>query len=264
MDDVINNMTIPLFDAACCSVLQDNNSLCFCDRTGFNLTLESGIRDLASNGILYSSICTFSLICLFCTFLVYWLIPSFNNLHGKIVVMNIICIALETLFIIVIFNIGKITTIKLGKFDLVCTLLGYFSYFSTISMFSWMTMMSFDLGWTFTHSEAPRHSSDCHKLRLYSVLAWGLPGLLTLSLALLQALLPWHSEFSPQIGHRKCFLWWGNEGWVMDGGGHQPIYYFYIPILLLMLTNTTIFLVIVISIFVAKGKTKVARRSTNR
>ena len=62
MDDVINNMTIPLFDAACCSVLQDNNSLCFCDRTGFNLTLESGIRDHASNSILYSSICTFSLI----------------------------------------------------------------------------------------------------------------------------------------------------------------------------------------------------------
>ena len=66
-------------------------------------------------------------------------------------------------------------------------------------------MMSFDLGWTFTHSEAPRHSSDCHKLRLYSVVAWGLPGLLTLSLAFLQAILPWHSEFSPQIGHRKCF-----------------------------------------------------------
>ena len=50
----------------------------------------------------------------------------------------------------------------------------------------------------------------------------------------------------------------------MDGGGHHSIYYFYIPILLLMLTNTAIFLVHIISIFVAKSKTKVARRSTNR
>ena len=31
-----------------------------------------------------------------------------------------------------------------------CVSLGYFGYFSSMGMFSWTTIMSFDLGWTFT------------------------------------------------------------------------------------------------------------------
>merc|ERR1712130_960000 len=68
-----------------------------------------------------------------------------------------------------------------------CTFFGYFSH---IAMFSWMTVRSIDLGWTFSRSETPRRSTDKSKLLLYSILAWGLPALLTLTLAILQASLP--------------------------------------------------------------------------
>ena len=47
-----------------------------------------------TTGIIYSLVATFSLLCLGLTFLVYWFLPSFDNIHSKIVLMNIAGIAL--------------------------------------------------------------------------------------------------------------------------------------------------------------------------
>ena len=57
-----------------------------------------------ANPVLYSLGGAVSLLCLLLTFVVYRLLPSFRNLHGKIVTMNIFSCALVTIYIIVVFN----------------------------------------------------------------------------------------------------------------------------------------------------------------
>ena len=67
-----------------------------------------------ANPVLYSMGGAVSLGCLLITFVVYRLVPSFRNLHGKIVTMNIICCALVTIYIILVFN-NTGTSSKLAK-----------------------------------------------------------------------------------------------------------------------------------------------------
>ena len=197
---------------------------------------------------IYTSFASISLVFLVATFAVYWFIPEFDNLHGRIVRMNITSIVFVMVFIIGAFNTRSNLNLE------VCTVLGYFGYFSTVSMFSWMTAMSSDLGWTFSRSERPRRSSDIFKFRLYSGLAWGLPTCLTILLATLQALLPRNSALNPDIGHDKCFLSWHS--------GLQPLYFFYVPVLALMVTNSVTFLVVVTCIVRTKRSVVVARKSS--
>jgi hypothetical protein len=89
----------------------------------------------SSDRTLYSSVGGFSLLCLFATGLVYGTLPSFRNLHGRIVLMNVLCIALVTIFIIVLFNSEQVSGV-------VCTAIGYTGYFSSLAMFGWMTVQN--------------------------------------------------------------------------------------------------------------------------
>ena len=67
-----------------------------------------------ANPVLYSIGGAVSLACLLITFVVYRLLPSLRNLHGKIVTMNIVCCALVTIYIILVFN-NTGTNSKLAK-----------------------------------------------------------------------------------------------------------------------------------------------------
>ena len=199
---------------------------------------------------IYSTFAGLSLFFLVLTFLIYCLLPDFKNLHGKIVLMNIASIVCVMAYLLGMFNSENNINLTL------CTFIGYFGYFSNIAMFSWMTVMSIDLGWTFSRSETPRRSTDKSKLLLYSILAWGLPMLLTLTLAILQASLPPEEVMNPGIGTKKCFLSWET--------GAQPLFFFYIPVLLLMIANSANFIIVVVFIVRSKRKTSVARKSSHR
>ena len=199
---------------------------------------------------IYSTFAALSLFFLVLTFLVYCILPDFKNLHGKIVLMNIASIVCVMAFLLGMFNSKNNISLSL------CTFIGYFGYFSHIAMFSWMTVMSVDLGWTFSRSETPRRSTDKSKLLLYFILAWGLPALLTLTLAILQASLPSGVGMNPGIGTKKCFLSWET--------GSQPLVFFYIPVLLLMIANSVNFIIVVVFIVRSKRNTSVARKSSHR
>ena len=202
--------------------------------------------------VLYTAVGLLSLVCLIIIFLVYWFVPSFNNLHGRIVLVNIVCAFLVNLFVMFLY------TTKLPP--LACTILGYLGYFSAISMFAWMTVLSFDLSWTFTRTEAPQQSSDSNKFCYYSIFGLGLPAMLTSLLASLQLALSQASEFNPNIGLRKC--------WILGNSGNKPtllpIFYFHVPVALLMITNAVLFVRIIVSLVIAKRKTRVARMSSQR
>ena len=199
---------------------------------------------------IYSTFAGLSLFFLVLTFLVYCILPDFKNLHGKIVLMNIASIVCVMAFLLGMFNSKNNIGLTL------CTFIGYFGYFSHIAMFSWMTVMSVDLGWTFSRSETPRRSTDKSKLLLYSILAWGLPALLTLTLAILQVSLPPGEGMNPGIGTKKCFLSWET--------GAQPLYFYYIPVLLLMIANSANYIIMVAFIVRLKRKTNFARMSSHR
>ena len=198
--------------------------------------------------VLINTICgCISLVCLIFTFLVYFILPGFNNLHGKIVQSNIISITILTVYLLIVYN----TDPTFSK--LFCTIIGFSGYFSSISMFSWMTIMCFDLYWTFSRSEMPSVTSDKLKFRLYSAIGWGTAFLLTAILAVLQTVLSSESEFNPAIGEKRCFI---------DHTGYSSLYLFYLPMLALMVFNSLIFLAIIVSFVIAKQATKDARSST--
>ena len=126
-----------------------------------------------------------------------------------------------------------------------------------MAMFSWMTVMSFDLRWTFSRwKTARRRSTDRRKLLLFSIFAWGFPMLITLTLAILQASLPPGEVMNPGIGTKKCFLSWET--------GSQPLYFYYIPVLLLMIANSANYIAVVVFIMRLKRNTNVARMSLHR
>ena len=143
---------------------------------------------------------TVSCIFLLITFLVYIKLPEFNNLHGKIVLSNIVSILLVTLYLSLVYHLPAFLT------DLACQALGYLGYFFTISMFSWMTIMSFDLCWTFLTSSPPGSTPALVKFLSYSCLAWGGSGMLTASVLAMDLILPPTSTIRPAVGSTKCFL----------------------------------------------------------
>lgn len=208
--------------------------------------VENKLKDTSL--LIFMSICgVISLICLAFTFLVYWIIPGFNNLHGKIVQSNIISIAILTVYLLIVFNA------KLFNDTFFCIVIGFFGYFASISMFSWMTIMCFDLYWTFSRSELPSTTTDRLKFRIYSVIGWGAALLFTVTLGIFQLCLPPESEFNPAIGSKRCFI---------DHNGKSSLYLFYIPMLIIMVFNILIFFAIILAFIIAKKTTKEAWSST--
>ena len=109
--------------------------------------------------ILVGSLCTFiglvmvssimivqvSIGSLIVTFLVYSILPMFHTLHGHVVRMNLISIILFNIALLVVFH----ATNHLP--EVVCTTLGFFTYFCSLAMFSWMTGRQLE---NIHHSEA--------------------------------------------------------------------------------------------------------------
>ena len=186
-----------------------------------------------------------SLISLVITFLVYWFVPGFNNLHGRIVLSNIVSIFFVTIFFLMTLQY------KTNFYAIICTIVGFFGYFSSLSMFTWMTIMCFDLSWTFSRSTIPRSSTDKFKFRLYSCVGWTIPLLFTFIIGIFQFYFSNDSRFNPNIGDEKCFI-----------DDSSSLFLFYIPILGLMFINSIIFIIVVVSILIKSSETKAVRTST--
>ena len=94
---------------------------------------------------LYTGVCIVSLLGLLITALVYCIIPDFKNLHGKIVISNIVSIAIPTGLIILMFCHGAIR-LSIEDSPIVCSVIGFTFYFSFLSTSVWMTILGLDLG----------------------------------------------------------------------------------------------------------------------
>ena len=210
---------------------KDINSQEITDRSSCIEDYREGLR------ILNTTSCIISCIFLIITFLVYISVPELNNLHGKIIISNILSIFLLTIYLLTVYN---------GSYYLqgvLCNLAGYTGYFLTISMFMWMTVMSFDLCWTFRRTKAPRKGSAAVKFALYSAIAWGSSLGLTICIILTDVLMEEHGEdgevlFSkPNVGTQKCFLHDRSQG-----------LYLHLPIMILMIVNGVFFILTILSL----------------
>ena len=181
------------------------------------------------------------------TFLVYVILPDFKNLHGKIVLSNIVSIALITIYSIIVFNIDTSSWL--------CTPSGYVGYFSSLSMFFWMTIMCLDLCLTFSRTQVSNNSSETFKFFIYSLLCWGLPLTLTMLLLMLHYLIPQDSFLYPAVGEDKCFL---------NGENFSEIIFFFVPMMTTMILNFFIYTTMIGKLFIAKRETRRARISSTR
>ena len=196
--------------------------------------------------IVFSLFSILSLFCLFILFWIYWVIPKFNNLHGKIVLGNVSSVMLLTTFFLIIFNF------RIDN-DYVCKIVGYFGYFSTISMFSWMTIMCFDIFITFTHLSL----DGIRSYKFYCSLSWGIGILLTMFLIILQSSQPPDSDLNPLVGHEVCFI---------SREGNKILFLLHFPILIFMIVNI-LFFVIILSVLIKSHITskdaRISRRYSN-
>ena len=160
--------------------------------------------------------------------------PELNNLHGKIVLSNVATIFLLTAYILIVYNFSPSFS------DIVCKIFGYSGYFFTMCMFSWMTIMSFDLCWTFMRAKMPRKGSTTLKYTIYSSVAWGWGALLTLGVILVDVLMATDTTSipHPMVGHSKCFL-----------GDEAQGLYLHFPVLVLMLINGLFFVITISSLY---------------
>ena len=77
---------------------------------------------------------------LFTTMGVYVALPSLRNLPGKIVLSNVIAVTAATIMILINYNV---VSLQVGPTS--CKIVGHLVYYFGIAMFTWMTIMCFDL-----------------------------------------------------------------------------------------------------------------------
>ena len=206
-------------------------------------------------GSIYTFFGVISIICLLVTLAVYLKIPTLKNLHGKIVINNIISILATTLLFLAILNRQAVhhDDEKLCKnLDKSCAIKGYLLYYFSIAMFCWMSVMCFDLSWRFIRVRLPSQGSEKKKLWSYSACCWGLPLVFLLFAAACQLLLPHESNFNPNIGCDQCFI---------HSEGNRLLIFFHLPIFFMIIANIIGFVITAHSMYKAKSGTKKASLS---
>ena len=195
--------------------------------------------------IVFSFMCFISILGLLITFGVYSLIPDFRNLHGKIVLNNVAAMMILTIYFLMVLN--------MHNHPVSCTFLGFLGYFSSLSMFVWMTVMSLDLCLTFSKSELSSNRSDSFKLATYCIIGWGAPLLLTVILIFLHYYVNPCSHLYPGVGDKRCFI---------NGSQYSSLILFFIPMMVILILNMLVFTTMVVKLVLAKIETRAVRMST--
>lgn len=202
--------------------------------------LESAFR------LVYIICGSFSALFLMITALIYVSLPHLRNLHGKLVLSNVISIFLTTLVLLFLFNVAPQSmqpaphSPRHAEFliflrDRDCKLVGYAVYYLGICMFVWMTIMCVDACWTFAMAKIPKKRSEGFMFLIYSIIGWGSPMFLTSLVFAVDSrmfAITFLNESMPNMGIDSCFL-------SMQG----VRYYFYIPVFLLLMVNGVMFVI---------------------
>ena len=121
-----------------------------------------------------------------------------------------------------------------------CAIVGHLGLFANLSMFSWMTVMCFNMLRTFRRMEPRIINSNFRRFLAYSTFGWGFPFLITLLALAAKIVFHKDSPYNPMIGETVCFI--DNED------PRRQLIFFYLPMSLLLLLNLIGFIFCVINL----------------
>ena len=198
-----------------------------------------------------------SIFFLLLTLLFYTTLPDLCNYQGRIIRAYLLSILLTTVLLIVIYNVKLESTEAVshpaeefffGISENVCKLIGYSLYFAVILMFCWMSVLCFDLFWTFVCTPTQfQNKKNNPRFFVYLAIGFGVPVLMTISIFMVDRFKVF--EIRPEVGFDSCFL--SSEG---------SRYYFNGPIIALLAFNTVIFIITTFSLWKSYRENKMAIR----
>ena len=141
-------------------------------------------------------------------------LTEFQNVSGRIMSGNLISVFIATVLIISVYNVqssdhhfGSTGEFFLTIPPVVCTILGYTLYFSGVSMFIWMTLLSYDLACSINELKIPEEKNSqifTGKFSKFAMVGAGVPLFMTFAILVMdQSEL---TETLPGVGKDCCFL----------------------------------------------------------
>ncbi|XP_055318309.1 G-protein coupled receptor Mth2-like isoform X2 [Sitodiplosis mosellana] len=168
------------------------------------------------------------------TILVYICLPELRNLHGKCLLCYLIGL---------VFGYTAMGLVQLNGMDyvepMICKSVGYLMYFSLLSAFFWLSVISFDLWWNFRTTSGFLTFSESKRFVLYMIYAWGLASLLTIVVFILDSTPSLSENLRPGMGVGTCFL----KKTVLS-----QFIFFYMPICIVCTINIIFFLLTALKI----------------
>ena len=129
---------------------------------------------------IYSILCGVSVICLMTTVYVYIKIKETERAQGKIILANVVVTIFVNLYLMIVYNYDASSSERVY-----CIVIGYFGYFASLAMFSWMSVMCFDLVRTFRKLNLSQGSNKKDFIIHFAV-GIGFPLFLSLTAGILQ------------------------------------------------------------------------------
>ena len=121
-----------------------------------------------------------------------------------------------------------------------CAIVGHLGLFANLSMFSWMTVMCFNLLRMFRRMEPRILNSNFRRFVAYSSFGWGFPFLITFLALAAKIVFPEDSLLNPMIGKTSCFI--------DDEDPRRQLIFFYLPMCFLLILNLIGFIFCVINL----------------
>ncbi|XP_055387145.1 G-protein coupled receptor Mth2-like isoform X2 [Condylostylus longicornis] len=170
----------------------------------------------------------FSIPFMIITVLVYTLIPELRNLHGKSLACYLLGLIFGYSLLCCQIFFKELNTLS-------CYIIGFVAYFSFMSAFFWLSVISFDLWWNFRGTHG-RNLRDSKKFYIFALYAWGLAATCTgiTIIAQLTDYLP--QNFKPGIGDEDYC-------WLDVLRNYSAFAYFYGPILAIITFNIIMFII---------------------
>ncbi|KAM0734620.1 G-protein coupled receptor Mth2 [Formica fusca] len=187
------------------------------DKIGKDLANEFFSTDLTI--LFYSNIV--SMLCLFLIFLVYSILPELRNIHS-FMLRRFISLAFIFYTIKVIDYLFNIK----GQKNSICVISALVLYFCFLASNFWLSVMSFDMWWTFRNFWSLQRNMEQQKRKkfIYSTIAWGGPFILII-ICIIMEFVPSESKnlIRPGLCSSNYNWFYGNEAYWLFYVGPKSI-----------------------------------------
>ncbi|KAG5330659.1 MTH2 protein, partial [Acromyrmex charruanus] len=203
----------------------------YCFAIMFRDTYDVFVCDNRTTFPVFVSMCLLlSLPFLLLTFIIYSILPEFQNIHGYTLRAHVgsLFITYAIMCFAQVFGLGEV------KY---CVVLAYIFNFFFLSSFFWLNVICFDIWWKFRDLRPfrPYRTKIKHKKKLiiYSIYAWGVTIILNVICAIMDniPLLP-ENLIRPEICEKR--FWFGEN--------EAKTLYFYVPISVTIISNIFFFI----------------------